>query len=163
VSTRRNQAPDRVVSARAGDKIVVASTAKLRNLRASAQKTRLVVNEIRGLRVDEARAFLRNSVKRVARDVLKLLQSAQANTESRGEQASMFDADELFITKAFVDEGRMAKRSQPAPMGRAYPIHKRTCHVTIELGSLGAPAPRAPRQGRGRRAASGKPAGAKSE
>lgn len=152
MTTRRNQAPGRVSNARKADKVAVASTAKLRYLRASAQKTRLVVDQIRGLRVDEARAFLKNSVKRVAADVLKLLQSAQANTEAKAERAAMFDADELYVTKAFVDEGPMMKRTQPAPMGRAYPIHKRTCHVTIELGSIGALQPRAPRKGRGGRA-----------
>jgi large subunit ribosomal protein L22 len=158
VSTRRNQAPGRVSAARRTEKVAVASTAKLRYLRASAQKTRLVVDQIRGLRVDEARAYLKNSIKRVAKDVLKLLQSAQANTEAQGEKAAMFDADELYVTRACVDEGPMMKRTQPAPMGRAYPIHKRTCHVTIELGSIGAPPVRAARQGRGRRAPAAKPA-----
>ena len=125
----------------------------MRHLRASAQKTRLVVDVIRGMRVDDARAYLKNSIKRVARDVLKVLQSAQANTESRPEAAAMFDADDLFVTRAVVDEGPIMKRSQPAPMGRAYPIHKRTCHVTIELGSIGS-APAAPR-GRVGRGSSG--------
>jgi large subunit ribosomal protein L22 len=150
VSIRRNQAPARVERARKSEKVSIASTAKLRYLRASAQKTRLVVDQIRGLRVDEARAILKNSIKRVAKDVLKVLQSAHANTEAKADQAAMFDADSLFVTRAWVDEGPMMKRTQPAPMGRAYPIRKRTCHVTIELGSIAAlPAPRRGRAGRG--------------
>jgi large subunit ribosomal protein L22 len=153
VSIRRQQAPERVARARKTEKLAVASTAKLRYLRASAQKTRLVVDQIRGLRVDEARAILKNSVKRVAHDVLKLLQSAQANTESRPDSAAMFDVDDLYVTRAWVDEGPTQKRTQPAPMGRAYPIRKRTCHVTIELGSLAAPAAPRGRAGRGRQAA----------
>ena len=153
MTTRRNQAPGRVSKARKTAKVALASTAKLRYLRASAQKTRLVVDQIRGLRVEEARAYLKNCEKRVAKDVLKLLQSAHANTEARADQASMFDADDLYVTRVYVDEGPMMKRTQPAPMGRAYPIHKRTCHVTIELGSIGAPPVRAARAGRGGRKA----------
>ncbi len=149
MSMRPSDQPARVARARKADTVTFASKAKLRYLRASAQKTRLVVDQIRGKRVDEARAVLKNSIKRVAREVLKVLQSAQANTEARPETAAMFDADELYVTRAFVDEGPITKRSQPAPMGRAYPIHKRTCHVTIELGSIGT-AQAAPRGRRGR-------------
>lgn len=161
MSKRRNEAPAQVARARKNEKLAVASTAKLRNLRASAQKTRLVIDQIRGLRVDEARAILMNSVKRVSKDVLKLLMSAQANTESRPEAAAMFDPDDLYVTRAWVDEGQMMKRTQPAPMGRAYPIHKRTCHITIELGSLAAPVAPRGRAGRGRQAATQKRAAAR--
>ena len=120
---------------RRGRKVSQLTRGRLRYLRASAQKTRLVVDQIRGRRVDAARALLRNSRKAVARDVLKLLMSAVANTENRAE-AGLVDTDELFVTRAFVDEGPVAKRIQPAPMGRAFPILKRSCHVTIELGTI---------------------------
>ena len=120
-----------------GPTVTVASRARVRYLGKSAQKTRLVINEIRGKRVDQARAFLRNCRKSVAVDVLKLLMSALANTESRADKAAMLDVDELLVTRAQVDEAPSMKRTQPAPMGRAYPILKRYCHVTIELGTHG--------------------------
>ena len=106
----------------------------MRFLRVSAQKTRLVVDQIRGRRVDDARAYLRSCRKAVARDVYKLLMSAVANTEN-SERAALVDTEELYVTRAHVDGGPMAKRAQPAPMGRQYPIMKRHCHVTIELGT----------------------------
>jgi len=114
----------------------VIARATLRYLKGSPQKTRLVANEIRGKRVDEARAYLRACRRSVAADILKLLQSAVANTES-SKEAAMVDADELRVHRILVDRGPMQKRIQPAPMGRAYGILKRTCHVTIELGSSG--------------------------
>ena len=117
--------------------VTVASTARMRYLGSSAQKTRLVVDQIRGKRVDEARAYLRSCRKSVAHDILKLLMSALANTEARPDKAAMIDADELVVTRAQVDQAPSLKRIQPAPMGRAYPILKRYCHVTIELGTLG--------------------------
>ena len=163
MTLRNSQTPARLARARKESDITVASTAKLRYCGSSAQKTRLVVNEIRGKRVDDARAFLRTSRKTVARDVLKLLQSAVANTES-ADRAGAFEAEELFITRAEVGEGPMQKRIQPAPMGRAFPIHKRTCHITIELGSLTTARP-APRQrsarGSARASRTARPAGNK--
>ena len=137
MSSRMTQAPARVARARKGSTLTSASSATLRYLRASAQKTRLVVDQIRGHRVDAARAMLMASRKAVARQVLKLLQSAVANTENRPEVMAMADVDELYVTRVEVGEGPSMKRIQPAPMGRAYPIIKRTCHVSSELGSLG--------------------------
>lgn len=113
------------------------SSAKVRFLKGSAQKTRLVANEIRGKRVDEARAFLRNCRRRIADDILKLLKSAQANLENHPEKAAMVDPDDLVVTRVLVDRGPMQKRIQPAPMGRAYRIQKRTCHVVLEIGTAG--------------------------
>jgi large subunit ribosomal protein L22 len=147
---RAGQAPARVAAARKMSQLTVASTAKMRYLGSSAQKTRLVVDMIRGHRVDEARALLRNSRKAVARDILKLLMSAVANTENAPGGAGMIEPEELFVTRAEVGEGPMQKRIQPAPMGRAFPIHKRSCHITLELGTLASV--KAPvRAGRGRR------------
>ena len=156
MSIRPSQDPARVARARKSTALTVASLATLRYLRSSAQKTRLVVDQIRGKRVDEARALLKTSRKSVARDVLKLLMSAVANTENRPEAAGMIDQDELYVTRAEVGEGPAMKRIQPAPMGRAYPIRKRTCHVTLELGSLGAPKKPAARGGRAARAKTAK-------
>lgn len=114
--------------------ILVAGRATLRYLRAPAQKTRLVIDQIRGKRVDEAFSILRFSKKSVSDDVLKLLRSAVANTENSPD-AAMIDPDELWVTRAEVGEGPLIKRIQPQPMGRAFPIHKRQCHVTLEVGT----------------------------
>lgn len=118
---------------RAKSKPQIVSTAKLRYLRGSAQKARLVVDQIRGKDAEVARSWLRNSDKAVARHVLKLLQSAIANTEN-AEDATI-DVDELKVVGVWVDEGPVMKRIRPQPMGRAFPIMKRTCHVTLQLGS----------------------------
>lgn len=114
--------------------VSVAGRATLRYLRAPAQKTRLVIDQIRGRKVDEAFTMLRFSKKSVAADVLKLLRSAVANTENNPD-AAMLDPDELWVTRAEVGEGPIIKRIQPQPMGRAFPIHKRQCHVTLEVGA----------------------------
>ena len=111
-----------------------AGRAKLRYLGTSAQKTRLVVDQIRGQQVDSAFAFLRHCKKGVAADILKLLRSAVANTEN-GPEGAMLDTADLYVSRAQVDQGPSLKRIQPAPMGRAYPILKRQCHVTIELAA----------------------------
>ena len=151
MSTRSGQVPARLARARKKSEVTVASSATLRHLRSSAQKTRLVVDQIRGRRVDEARALLRASRKAVAHDLEKLLRSALANTENKPEVMAMIDADELVVTRVEVGDGPMMKRTQPAPMGRAYPIRKRSCHVTIELGSIARPAARAAKPSSGRR------------
>lgn len=159
MTARFGDHPDRVKKAVAGSKASIASTATLRYLRSSAQKTRLVIDQIRGRRVDEARALLRVSKKAVARDVLKLLTSAVANTENAPGGAGMLDAEELYVTRAEVGEGPSLKRIQPAPMGRAFPIQKRTCHITLELGTLGETRPASSRRRGGRRSpAAGAPA-----
>ena len=114
--------------------VTLAGKATLRYLRAPAQKTRLVIDAIRGRRVDDAFAFLKTSRKSVAGDLLKLLTSAVANAENAPD-AAMVDVDELWVTRAEVGEGPVLKRIQPAPMGRAFPILKRQCHVTLEVGA----------------------------
>ena len=117
----------------------VVSKARLRYLRGSAQKTRLVVDQIRGKRVDEAGDLLKNSRKRAAAHIYKVLMSAVANTENAAD-AALIDTDELRVVGAWVDEGPVMKRIRPAPMGRAFPIRRRTCHVTLELGTHAAAA-----------------------
>ena len=106
------------------------SKAKMKYLGSSAQKTRLVVDLIRGREVAEALATLRGTRKAVARDVSKVLASALANAKSLREDV---DVDRLFISRVFVDAGPSQKRIRPAPMGRAFRIIRRSCHVTIEL------------------------------
>ncbi|HEV8335581.1 MAG TPA: 50S ribosomal protein L22 [Candidatus Polarisedimenticolia bacterium] len=113
------------------------SRATMRYLGSSAQKTRLVVDLIRGKRVEEALATLRVTKKGVAKDVSKVVASAVANARVKKEDV---DVDRLFISRATVDGGPSLKRIRPAPMGRAFRILRRSCHITIELDEKG-PAP----------------------
>ncbi len=124
--------------------------ARLKYLGTSAQKTRLVVDQIRGLGVNEAIATLGESPKTVSRDVVKLLRSAVANAE-KGDQR--VDADTLYVSRAFVDNGPSTKRIRPATFGRAFRILKRTCHVTLELDARPEARPRPPRARRRAQAA----------
>ncbi len=109
------------------------SKARLRNLRISPTKVRLVTNMIkkdnsgRPMSVGAALGLLKFCSKGASRPVYKLLESAITNAE---EQFSA-DVDELVIVNAFVDEGPTYKRYKPAAMGRATRIRKRTSHVTI--------------------------------
>lgn len=105
-------------------------TARLRYLQGSAQKVRLVADLIRGKAVQEAVNTLEMTNKTAARHVKKLLKSAIANAENRDEHV---DLDRLYVKEIFVDRGPMAKRVQPAPMGRAFRILKRQSHITIKL------------------------------
>jgi large subunit ribosomal protein L22 len=106
------------------------ATAKLRYMKGSAQKIRLVADLVRGKSVNAAVAILRHTKKVAARDILKTLKSAVANAEQK--QAHL-DVDDLVIRKITVDKGPQEKRVRPAPMGRAYQVLHRKSHVTIEL------------------------------
>jgi large subunit ribosomal protein L22 len=106
------------------------ATATLRYLKASPQKVRLVADLVRGRKVDEALGILRFTRKSCAKDLEKLLRSAIANAENL--EANV-DADDLVVSKIYVNEGPREKRVQPAPMGRAYRIQKRQAHVTVHV------------------------------
>ena len=97
-------------------------------LRVSPQKARLVVDLIRGQNVGVAVDVLRFTKKRVAQEVIKILQAAISNAEQKSESV---DVDELVVSKAFVDEGPRMKRIRPAPMGRAYHYQRRMSHITV--------------------------------
>ena len=103
--------------------------AKLSRARISAQKARLVADQIRGKRVEEALNILSFSTKKGAHMVKKLLESAIANAE-HNEGA---DVDELTVSRAFVDESLTMKRLRPRAKGRADRIFKRTCHITLAV------------------------------
>lgn len=107
--------------------------ARLRYLRTSAQKVRLVVDQIRNRGVEEARSTLQNHKRSAARHLEKLLHSAVANA-SVGDQR--VDPANLFISKMIVDPGPLTKRSRHRAMGRVFQILKRSCHVTIELDTM---------------------------
>jgi large subunit ribosomal protein L22 len=103
--------------------------AKLSYARISAQKCRLVADQIRGLRVDKAMDLLAFSPKKSARILRKVLESAIANAEHNDGA----DVDELRVSSIEVDEGTSLKRMSPRAKGRANRILKRTCHITISV------------------------------
>jgi len=95
----------------------------------SAQKARLVADQVRGKGVAEALDLLNFSRKKAALPVRKLLESAIANAEHNAGA----DVDELKIARVFVDEGMTLKRIKPRAKGRADRIDKRTCHITVAV------------------------------
>jgi large subunit ribosomal protein L22 len=101
--------------------------ASLRYLRTSPTKVREVLGLIRGREIDDARERLRFCERGPAGDVLKLLDSAVANAESNDN----LPEDELFVARAYADEGPTLKRWRPRARGRGTRIRKRTSHVTI--------------------------------
>jgi len=108
-------------------------TAKLRHLRIAPRKVRLVADLIRGKMALQSLAVLRHTTKKAARPMAKLLQSAIVNAKNNFQ----LDEDNLYISKLFVDEGPKLKRWRPRAMGRAYPIQKKTSHITICLKERG--------------------------
>ncbi|UCE76718.1 MAG: 50S ribosomal protein L22 [Gammaproteobacteria bacterium] len=105
------------------------ATAKLNHARISAQKCRLVADQIRGLPVERALQVLTFSQKKAAHMVRKVLESAIANAE-HNEGA---DVDELKVSAVCVDEGPTLKRWHARAKGRANHIFKRTSHITITV------------------------------
>jgi large subunit ribosomal protein L22 len=104
----------------------------LRNLRIAPRKSKEVVDLIRNKSVADAKAQLEFTVKRASDPILRLLNSAVASA------VNDFHLDEsnLKITKIWVDEGPKLKRSFPMSRGRAYPIMKRTSHITLAVGEM---------------------------
>ncbi|MBC6906595.1 50S ribosomal protein L22 [Saccharophagus sp. K07] len=103
--------------------------AKLRGAGLSAQKARLVADQIRGKSVEQALDILTFSPKKGAAIIKKVLESAIANAE-HNEGA---DVDELKVSTIYVDEGLTMKRVRPRAKGRADRISKRTCHITVKV------------------------------
>lgn len=103
--------------------------ARLKGARLSAQKARLVADQIRGKGVDEALDILSFSPKKGADIIKKLLNSAIANAEHNDGA----DVDELKVSSIFVDEGMTMKRIRPRAKGRADRIFKRSCHITVKV------------------------------
>lgn len=111
--------------------------AEARFVRVSAQKARLVVDLIRGVKAGDAINVLRATNKRIAPAVEKVLRSAIANAENK---TTDVDVDRLIVTEAYVNEGPRMKRVRPAPMGRAYRYQRRTAHIVVKVGEKGAAA-----------------------
>ena len=91
---------------------------------------RLIADLIRGIDVDKALAELKLNPKEASARMEKLLLSALANWENKNEGENM-DSANLYVSEVRVDSGRMLKRIQPAPQGRAHRIRKRSNHVTL--------------------------------
>lgn len=96
----------------------------------SPRKMRLVIDQIRGLSADRALEILHFQTKHASRDAEKVLRSAIANIMNENEEERI-EPEDIFVKEAFVDQGPTMKRIQPAPMGRAYRVRKRSCHLTI--------------------------------
>lgn len=103
--------------------------AVLRNIQMSPRKMRVVANQVRGERVEDALSALRYMPKRAARIILKAVESATANAEdlSGGE----VDVDKLAIAQIYVDGGAITKRWMPRAQGRANRINHRSSHLTV--------------------------------
>ncbi len=103
--------------------------AVLRYIRISSQKTRLVIDMIRGMDVSKAKVVLDFTPKKAAKIVKKVLSSAVANAiENHG-----MKKENLYISKIYVDQGPTLKRMKPRARGRADKIKKRTSHITIYI------------------------------
>ena len=108
--------------------------AKLNNCPTSPRKMRLIADLIRGMEVEKALYELKHNPKEASNRMEKLLLSALSNWESKNEGKNM-DEHNLYVSEVKVDSGRMLKRIQPAPQGRAHRIRKRSNHVTIVVDS----------------------------
>tara|TARA_B100001758_G_C18397114_1_gene606663 strand:- start:798 stop:1208 length:411 start_codon:yes stop_codon:yes gene_type:complete len=108
--------------------------AKLNNCPTSPRKMRLIADLIRGMNVDMALTELKLNPKEASVRMEKLLLSALANWEAKNEGERMDDKN-LYVSEVKVDSGRMLKRVQPAPQGRAHRIRKRSNHVTLVVDS----------------------------
>jgi large subunit ribosomal protein L22 len=100
-----------------------------RFVRMSPRKVRLIMDQVRGKKVDEALNMLSFSPQKGARILKKLIHSAVANAE----QNSNMNVDALFVKRVFADEGPTLKRWRPRALGRATRIRKRTSHLTVVL------------------------------
>jgi len=107
-------------------------------LRVSPQKARLVLDLIKGRRVEEARNTLLFTKKRVAEHVSKLLQSALDNANFLATEKGLdVEIDNLYVKRAVANDGPRMKRIRPAPQGRAYRYQRRIAHIELVLAERG--------------------------
>ena len=115
---------------------MVESIARVRHIRVTPQKARRVVNLIRGRQAQEALAILKFAPQSASEPVYKLVASAIANARVKADASNTYlDEQDLYVAKAYVDEGTTLKRFQPRAQGRAFRINKRTSHITIVLAT----------------------------
>ncbi len=107
--------------------VLVRASAKF--VRVSPRKARLIADQVRGKHIDDARSLLQFSPRSVADEIAKVIESAAANAEANHELIG----DEMVVHEIRVDEGPTLKRYRPRAMGRATPINKRTCHISVAL------------------------------
>jgi len=108
--------------------------AKLNNCPTSPRKMRLIADLVRGQKVEHALHILKNSPQQASERLRKLLLSAIANWQAKNEGVRLEESN-LFVKDILVDSGRMLKRLQTAPQGRAHRIRKRSNHVTLYVDS----------------------------
>ena len=111
------------------------AVASLRDCPTSPRKMRIVADTVRGVEVNKALALLRYSKKEASVRLEKLLRSAIANWEAKN-PSERLEETKLCVKEIRVDGGRMLKRIQPAPQGRAHRIRKRSNHVTIIVDKM---------------------------
>lgn len=103
-----------------------------KHLRKAPRKVRLVADAVRGENVAKALKRLEFTNKATAPNVAKVIKSAAANIRDKFQEARL-DNEDLYIKEIFVNEGATLKRIQPAPMGRAHQIRKRSCHIHVTV------------------------------
>jgi large subunit ribosomal protein L22 len=114
-------------------------TAKARFTRVSPQKARLVLDLIKGRRVEDALSTLQFTKKRIAPEIFQLLRSAVENANYLSQEKGLdVDLDRLYVKHAIANEGPRMKRIRPAPMGRAFRYQRRISHMEIVLAEKGA-------------------------
>jgi large subunit ribosomal protein L22 len=114
-------------------------TAKARFTRVSPQKARLVLDLIKGRRVEDALSTLQFTKKRIAPDIFQLLRSAVENANYLSQEKGLdVDVDRLYVKHAIANDGPRMKRIRPAPMGRAFRYQRRISHMEIVLAEKGA-------------------------
>jgi len=115
---------------------MVESIARVRHIRVTPMKARRVVDLIRGKQALEALAILKFAPQGASEPVYKLVASAMANARVKADASNSYlDEQDLYISRAFVDQGATLKRFQPRAQGRAFKILKRTSHITIVLST----------------------------
>jgi large subunit ribosomal protein L22 len=112
------------------------AVARVRHIRVTPMKARRVVNLIRGKQASEAMAILKFAPQQASEPIFKLVQSAVANAKVLADKQNLsVDENDLFVSRAFVDEGTTLKRFMPRAQGRAFKILKRTSHITIVVAT----------------------------
>ena len=111
------------------------AVAKLNNEPTSPRKMRLLVDLVRGMKVEKALAVLEHNPKHSSVPLRKLILSAISNWKAKNEGA---DESELIVKTIFVDAARVIKRMRPAPQGRGYRVRKRSNHVTVFVDAAAA-------------------------
>jgi large subunit ribosomal protein L22 len=115
---------------------MVESIARVRHIRVTPQKARRVIDLVRGKQALEALAILKFAPQGASVPIYKLVAAAMANARVKADAANTFlDEQDLYVSRAFVDEGATLKRFQPRAQGRAFQILKRTSHITIVLAT----------------------------